>query len=298
MWKVTFKGILAKKVRFLLTGVAVMLGVAFISGTFVLTATISNTFDNLFSDIYAHTDAVVRAPETFKANFGGGRGRISADVLPVVRQADGVAQAAGTVQGLAVIVDKDGKALGSNGRGAPTFGFAYNPVRDLSTLTLVEGSPPKTADQIVIDKNSADDAGYKPGDTVPVVTKAGRADYELTGIVKFGTSNSLLGATIVAFTPATASSVLGEPGMFDSIDVKADAGVSQDEVVANIREALTADPVTAPQDIEVISGAKITEESQNNLKDNLSFFNTFLLVFGVVALLVGSFIIFNTFYEL
>jgi putative ABC transport system permease protein len=295
MWKVTFKGILAKKVRFLLTGVAVMLGVAFISGTFVLTATISNTFDNLFSDIYAHTDAVVRAPETFKSNFGGGRGRISAEALPVVRSADGVAQAAGTVQGLAVIVDKDGKALGSNGRGAPTFGFAYNPVKDLSALTLVEGTAPRTPNQIVIDKNSADTAGYKPGDTVPVVTKEGRADYELTGVVKFGTSNSLLGATIVAFTPATASRVLGEPGMLDAIDVKADSGVSQDQVVRSIRAALADDPATATQSIEVISGTKITEESQSNLKDNLSFFNTFLLVFGVVALLVGSFIIFNTF---
>ena len=79
MWKVTLKGILAKKVRFVLTGIAVMLGVAFISGTFVLTATISNTFDGLFSDIYQHTDAVVRAKETFSDNFGGGRGTICRD---------------------------------------------------------------------------------------------------------------------------------------------------------------------------------------------------------------------------
>jgi len=77
MWKVTVKGILSKKVRFLLTGIAVMLGVAFISGTFVLTATISNTFDGLFSDIYQHTDAVVRAKETFSGDFGSGRGTIT-----------------------------------------------------------------------------------------------------------------------------------------------------------------------------------------------------------------------------
>ena len=83
----------------------------------------------------------------------------------------------------------------------------------------------------MIDKKSADDAGYKLGDTVPVVTKAGRNDYTLTGIVKFGTADSPLGATIAAFTPATASRVLGTPGQFDSIDVKADPGVSQDEVV-------------------------------------------------------------------
>ena len=293
MWKVTLKGIWAKKVRFLLTGVAVILGVAFISGTFVLTATISNTFDGLFNDIYANTDAVVRAPQTFKGDFGGGRGRISADLLPTVRSADGVAQAAGTVQGIAVIVDKNGDALGSNGRGAPTLGFAWIRSQDLSTLHLVAGKAPTAPDDIVIDKKSADDAGYKPGDTVPVLTKDGRADYDLTGIVKFGSSNSLLGATIVAFTPDTASRVLAEPGMVDSIDVKADSGVSQEEVVRNIRAALRDDPSAG--DVEVISGKAITQESQNNFKDNLSFFNTFLLVFGIVALLVGSFIIFNTF---
>jgi hypothetical protein len=177
MWKVTLKGIWAKKVRFLLTGFAVMLGVAFISGTFVLTATISNTFDGLFSDIYSNTDAVVRAQETFKGDFGGGRGRISADLLPTVRSADGVAQAAGTVQGIAVIVDQSGDALGSNGQGAPTLGFAWIRQRDLSTLHLVAGKAPTRPDDVVIDKKSADDAGYKPGDTVPVLTKDGRADY-------------------------------------------------------------------------------------------------------------------------
>ncbi len=130
---------------------------------------------------------------------------------------------------------------------------------------------------------------------VPVITKDGRADYELTGVVKFGTSNSLLGATIVAFTPATASQVLGEAGKYDDIRVKADAGVSQDEVVRNIRAAIKDAPSLNGQKLEVISGEKITQESQSNVEKNLSFFKTFLLVFGVVALLVGSFIIFNTF---
>src|SRR3954471_2543277 len=296
MWKVTLKGIASKKVRFLLTGIAVMLGVAFISGTFVLTATISNTFDGLFSDIYQHTDAVVRAKETFNGSFGAGRGTISADLLPTVRRASGVDKADGEVQGLAIIVDKHGDALGSNGRGAPTFGFAYAPDRELSTIHVVEGRGPRTGDDVVIDKKSADDAGYQPGDTVPVVTKAGRNDYTLTGIVKFGTADSPLGATIAAFTPSTASRVLGTPGQFDAIDVKADSGVTQDRVVTNIRSALERAPSGAStSNVEVISGKDITRESQSNLKDNLSFFNTFLLIFGVVALLVGSFIIFNTF---
>src|SRR4051794_27448907 len=165
MWKVTLKGIWAKKVRFLLTGVAVMLGVAFVAGTFVLTATISKTFDGLFDDIYAHTDAVVRAKEEFSSNFGAGRGRIDSSLLPVVQSADGVAQADGSVQGLAVIVDKDDKALGSNGQGAPTLGFAWIEDRDLSSLTVVQGRGPRAPNEIVIDKKSADDAGYTVGAT-------------------------------------------------------------------------------------------------------------------------------------
>jgi putative ABC transport system permease protein len=293
VWKVTLKGIWSKKVRFLLTGIAVMLGVAFVSGTFVLTATISNTFDGLFSDIYKNTDAVVRGKAQFSGAFDIGRGRIDASLLPVVRSADGVAQAAGTVQGFAVIVDKHNDAVGSTGNGAPNLGFAYIRERDLSTLHLVEGTGPKAPNQIVIDKKSADDAGYKPGDTVPIVTKSGRADYQLTGIVKFGDSNSLLGATITAFTPATASKVLAVPGTYDNISVKASPGVSEDAVVRNIRTALAGDPQA--KNVEVLTGTEITKESQNDFKDQLSFFSTFLLVFGVIALLVGSFIIFNTF---
>jgi putative ABC transport system permease protein len=295
MWKVTLKGIWSKKVRFLLTGVAVMLGVAFVSGTFVLTQTITNTFNGLFNDIYQHTDAVVRAKQEFSTQgFGNeGRGTISADLLPTVRNASGVAAADGTVQGLAIIVDKNGDALGSNGRGAPTLGFSYIPDRELSTINLVEGHGPRDPHEVVIDKGSADDAGYKVGDKVPVITKAGRDTYTLSGIVKFGSSNSLLGATIAAFEPSTATRLLGTPGQFQAIDVKADRGVSQDKVVSNIRAALKGEPAT--KNVEVISGDAITKESQSNLKDNLSFFNTFLLIFGVVSLLVGSFIIFNTF---
>jgi putative ABC transport system permease protein len=269
MWKVTLKGIWAKKVRFLLTGIAVMLGVAFVSGTFVLTETISNTFNGLFNDIYQHTDAVVRAKEEFSGQgFGNeGRGTIGASLLPTIRDTTGVEAADGQVQGLAVIVDKKGDALGSKGQGAPTLGFSFVPDRELSTIHVVDGRAPRGPTEVVIDKGSADDAGYKVGDTVPVVTKAGRNDYELSGIVKFGSTNSLLGATI--------------------------PGVSQDQVVANIQTALKGQPGT--ENVEVISGKDITAESQSNLKDNLSFFNTFLLIFGVVALLVGSFIIFNTF---
>jgi putative ABC transport system permease protein len=292
MWRVTIKGILARKVRFLLTGVAVMLGVAFVSGTLVLTATIGHTFDNLFSTIYSHTDAIVREKASLGTGFEQQRGRIDTRVLDTVKTAPGVAVAEGQIQGFAQIVKADGKALGHPGRGAPTFGFAWSSDPDLATFHVVKGHAPQAPNQIVIDQKSADKAGYKVGAQVPVVTKHGRDLYQLVGVAKFGQANSLLGASAVLFTPDTASGVLGEPDKFDVIAVRAKSGVSQQAVVHNIDNALKKDNITG---VEAVTGKEITKENQSNVRQGLSFFNTFLLIFGVVALLVGSFIIFNTF---
>src|SRR4029079_10549168 len=132
MWKVTLKGIWSKKVGFLLTGIAVILGVAFVSGTFVLTQTITNTFNGLFDDIYKHTDAVIQGKEKFSAQgFGdAGRGTVSETLLPIVRRTDGVSVADGSVQGLAFIIDKQGDVLGSKGRGAPALGLRCSTDRE------------------------------------------------------------------------------------------------------------------------------------------------------------------------
>ncbi len=290
MVKVTIKGILAHKVRFLLTGVAVILGVSFIAGTLVLTATINRTFDGLFANIYANTDAAVRQKAAFDGSFGAGRGRLDDSVVAQVRETPGVAEAAGTIQGAAWVIDKHDKALNASGQGAPALGFGYIKDRDLSAFHVSDGHGPEAPNQIVIDKNTADKTKYALGSTVPVVTKNGRAKYELVGIAKFGNADSLLGATAVLFTPRTASHVLGQPGKVDEVLVKADSGVSQEQVTANLKKSLAGD-----RNIEVLTGAQITKDSQNDIKDALRFFSTFLLVFGVIALLVGSFIIFNTF---
>jgi putative ABC transport system permease protein len=296
MWKVTIKGILSHKVRFLLTGVAVILGVAFICGTLVFTATINKAFDGLFSDVYSNTDAVVREKATFTAEgFGSVRGRIDASLIPEVRRTDGVAQADGTITGLAWVVDKKNQALNKSIQGPPALGFAWIRSRDLSPFRLVDfqgqtSRPPRAPNQVVIDKNTLDKANYRIGDTVPVITQTGRAEYEVVGAAGFGDSDSLLGATTTLFTPATASRVLAEPGKVDEIAVKADSGVSEEEVVRNIKATLRG-----TDGIEVLTGEQITTENQNDIKDQLSFFNTFLLVFGFIALIVGSFIIFNTF---
>ncbi|HEX2738627.1 MAG TPA: FtsX-like permease family protein [Acidimicrobiia bacterium] len=294
MWNVTIKRLLTKKVRVLMTGLAVMLGVAFVSGTLVLTDTISRTFDNLFTDIYQHTDAAVRERAVFGGNNAvtAGRGRLPASVVGSVKRAPGVAAADGTITGIAQIVDKKNKPVGDPAKGAPVLGFNWLPDAQLRTLRLVEGKGPESAGEIVIDKKSADDTGYKVGATVPVLLKTGRESFKLTGIAKFGNANSPLGASIVAFTTSEAERVLGEPGKLDTIDVAAKPGVSQQQLVRNIEQVIKGEDGGK---LEVLTGKELTRESQTGFQQGLKFFNYFLLVFGLVALLVGGFIIFNTF---
>ncbi len=290
MVRVTLKGILAHKLRFVLTGVAVVLGVAFISGTLVFTATINKAFDGLFTNVYANTDAVVRQKEAFSGEFGPARGRIDRSLVPEVRRTEGVAEADGSVQGFAWVVKRDGEVLNQSTQGPPALGFAWIDSRDLSPFHLVQGTGPQAPNEVVLDKATAEKAEYRVGDRVRVSVGTGVSRYELAGVAEFGDADGLLGATSVLFTPATANRVFEAKDKVDEIVVKADSGVSEAEVVRNIRESLTGE-----RKIEVLSGAEITTETQNDIKDQLGFFNTFLLVFGVIALIVGSFIIFNTF---
>ena len=202
------------------------------------------------------------------------------------------------MQGFAIIVDKNGDAARERrARARPPSASASSATADLSTLHVVEGTRARAApNQIVIDKGSADDAGYKLGDTVPVITKAGRADYTLTRHREVRRQQQPARRDHRRLHARHRDDVLlGTPGTVrQSIDVKADSGVSQDEVVAqHPRRARRAS--RGAENVEVISGDDDHHREPDDLKDNLSFFNTFLLVFGVIALLVGSFIIFNTF---
>jgi len=295
VWKVTRKGLMAHKVRFVLTGIAVILGVAFVSGTFVFTATIKSTFDDLITNIYKNTDAQVRGQEAFKNDqgFGGNtRPRIPASLESVVARAPGVASVEGNVQlAYAQIEKANGKPVGKPGQGPPTLGFGWNGNEDLSPWRLVPGGqPPRTADQIVIDKGTADKGDFKVGQVATVLTNKAPKKYTITGIARFGSADNLAGASVTLFTVSEAQRIADAPNQFDYINVKAQPGVSQDQLAQNIRSALT--PTTSA---EVVTGHKLIQENQSDIQKALGFLNTFLLVFGVIALIVGGFIIYNTF---
>jgi len=292
MWRVTLTGLLAHKIRYALTALAVLLGVAFMAGTLVFTDTIKHTFDGLFSDVYGNTSAVVRAHQAYTpgANFTSQRRLIDADVVTVVRGVPGVADVSVGVEGYAQLVGEDGKAIGNPAAGAPTLGEAWTAGTDrMAPYRFAAGRAPRSGDEVAIDKHSADVGHFGVGDRVVVLTKQKPRPYTITGIFRWGTADSPLGASITLFELATAERVLAEPGRIGEIDVGAAPGVSQEQLVRNIRAAL------GDRRLEVVTGAEVTEEGQTGIHRALAFFDTFLLVFAGIALFVGSFLIFNTF---
>ena len=290
MFATALRNLWAHKVRLMATALSIMLGVAFVAGTLVLTATMRNTFDNLFSDVYRGTDAVVRAKAAFEGPQGTGtqRGRVDATLVPKLQSVDGVRAAEGAVTGYARLISKDGKALGNPATGAPTIGSNWSENSALNQFHLVSGSPPTADNDVVIDRKSARDGGFAVGDTATVLVQGGPQHVRISGIARFGTADSPGGATIVAFRTPVAQRLVGEPGKYDQINFVAAPGVSQTELAKRLSAVL-------PPGTEAITGKAITAETQSTLRKALSPFYTFLLIFAIVAVLVGGFMIFNTF---
>jgi putative ABC transport system permease protein len=287
---VTIKGLIAHKFRLFATALAVTLGVAFMSGTLVLTDTVSRTFDDLFGDVYQQTDAVVRGEEIFDGgvNVGAQRGRIDEAVLATVRSVPGVAEAQGGVFGYARLIGSDGEALGNPATGAPTIGLNWSDSARLNPFQIVDGGPPASDDEVVIDARSAEIGDLAVGDTTTVLVQGPPLEVTISGVARFGSVKTPGGSTVVMFRETVAQALVAEPGMFDDISVVASEGVTQRELVASIREVL-------PAGAEAVTGEAVTKETQAEVRRSLAFFNTFMLVFAVVALLVGAFMIFNTF---
>ncbi|HVN51396.1 MAG TPA: ABC transporter permease, partial [Acidimicrobiales bacterium] len=290
MLKVALRGLLAHKVRFVATALAVLLGVAFMAGTQVFTDTFSKSFDQVFVDVNKGTDAVVRSNVVVKSDFGDLRSRISQTVLPKVRAVDGVAAADGVIRGTLRILDKSGKPMGNPDAGPPTLGLNWIADAQLSQWHVVEGRPPATGTEVVLDRKSASDAHYHLGDTVKLVVGQGDTEaFRLVGVAKFGTLDNFSGAAAALLDTPAAQKLVAEPGKFDYIAAAADRGVSQHELVSRLRAA------GLPGNTQVITGAAFTKENQDIFEQAISTFKTVLLAFALVSLFVGAFIIYNTF---
>jgi putative ABC transport system permease protein len=289
MRRVAIRGLLARKLRSTLTAIAIVLGVAMVSGTLVLTDTIEKAFDSIFSSSYEQTDAVVPGKKLVEWSQTG-KAQVSPDVLAKVRALPEVDAAAGTILDLsgdtnqAKILDKDGKAIQGNN---PTFGLGIDPADErFNPFKLVAGAWAAGPHQVVVDLNTADEQGFKVGDTVKVAGDGPVRAFTLTGIARFGDVSSLGGATIALFDVETARSVLRKSG-FDAVAVAARQGVGQEKLIDSIANVL-------PESAEVRTGAEQAAEDGKGVGEFVSFIRYFLLGFGGIALFVGAFVIFNT----
>jgi putative ABC transport system permease protein len=291
MFALTIKSIRANKARFVLTSLAVLLGVAFMAGTFVLTDTIKKSYDQVSANVYHSTDAVVRSAQVTDSGNQGAktRGTISASTLAAVRAVKGVQAAEPQQLGVAVVVGHDGKLLDANPNRSVPLALGWQDAPALNPMRLVSGHGPRAPDEIVIDRASARKGHFGVGDSVYVVSPAGAQPYRIAGVATYGGADNAAGAQVVAFTQATASRVIGTPGRYSAIEVVAAPSYSQQQVAANIRAAIHR-PGT-----QVITGAQAAAEARRDTGASLRFVNIFLLTFAIVALVVGSFVIYNTF---
>ncbi|HJR25654.1 MAG TPA: FtsX-like permease family protein [Acidimicrobiales bacterium] len=294
MLRITAKSLWDHKRRLVSTLVAIVLGVAFMAGTFVLSDTMDQTFDDLFAESFEKVDAEVQGEVIFDNPFGGGDARAAFPerVLEDVRAVDGVAQAEPFVivvgfGGGNRVLDKEGDPIGST-QGPPTLFENWYDNPDLTPYVLRDGRGPESDDEIALNAAAAEDGDYEVGDTVDVLTQFGVDQYELVGIVNFGSAESSAGAVSVEFTLAEAQRLAGTPGQLNQVVAKAEEGISQQELVDRIRPVL-------PENTEVITGVEAGRQLSSDVQSGFQFFTIALQVFGGIALLVGVFVISNTF---
>ncbi len=229
MIKVALKGLAGRKVRALLTALAVVIGVSMVSGTFVLTDTMQKAFDGIFEESYEGTDAVINGKQLVEFSSGG-RATIPADLLKQVQELPSVEAAAGSLTDLqsnsnaAKLLDHDGEIIGREGE---TLGVGIDDAgRQFSPLKLKQGEWAHGDGQIVLDAGTASKYDFKVGDTIRVSGNGPSKPYEIAGTASFGSVDSLGGASLAIFDLPTAQKLFEKQGEFDSISVKAKDGVS------------------------------------------------------------------------
>jgi putative ABC transport system permease protein len=289
MWRTTIKSIGAHKRRLLATSSAVVLGVAFLSGTLVLGDTMETGFGDMFGEANAGTDAIVRSSTEVGDDDISERGLLDASVVDDVAAVDGVATAVPEISGIGQIVGSDGDPLGGNGPPTEAGNWIADP--EINPWRIADGRAPEGPGEVVIDRASADGGDLGVGDATTIRTPE-PVDVTVVGIATFGAAgaDSAGPRTYAAFTTEFAQQVLlPELGRISDVRVVADDGVTQQELVDRLEPTL-------PDGSEALTGAALTDEQRSELEgDFLGFFKAFLLVFAGIALVVATFSIYNTF---
>jgi putative ABC transport system permease protein len=282
--RLALRGLAARKLRSALTVVAVLLGVTMIAGTFVLTDTIKRAFDDIFSAQTKGADVVVSGRTEVESEFSQPR-PLDAKLLAEIRSLPEVAQVAGQINDVAAVVGRDGKIVKTGG--APTIAATWMP-KPFAAIGISRGRPPTGSGEIAMDAATADKEGFRLGDPVTVATGQPKRPFKLVGLATIGQSAGLGGATFVVFDLKTAQALFDKEGHVDFAFVAAKSGVSD----ADLQRRLAA---LLPHSAQVRTAAQEADKLGEDIRQALTFLTTGLLAFAFIAVLVGAFLIFNTF---
>ncbi|MFF4902103.1 ABC transporter permease [Streptomyces sp. NPDC001068] len=286
MFRTALRNVLAHKARLLMTVLAVMLGVAFVSGTLVFTNTISDAFQNSSAKGFDGVDVAVQAKyQDSKGDQVGRTPDLTQALLEKAEKVPGAASATGVVSGFTAIADKDGKLIGG---GWQSEGGNYWGAED-SRYPLAAGHAPHGANEVLIDSRTAERAGYKVGDTVRISVNGPVLKPTVAGVFTTDDGNVAAGGSLALFDTATAQHLFGKKGAYDEIDVTAKPGTGQGDLKAQLDRALPAKLV------ETTTGHKLADDQAEAISSSMSGLRQGLLVFAGIALFVGTFIIANTF---
>ena len=283
--RLTARGVVARKFRILLTTLAVVSGVAFVSGAFVLTDSVKSAIDNLFEELRGEIDLQVRTTIAFGDQGPGERDPVPLSLLSEISKIEGVRLVEANLRRPATIIKTDGKPLKVSG---PAFAVAWSGPDGLDGRTLIAGTAPHGPNEVAIDKGSAKRAGYEIGDMVTIVGPVGKDQFTLVGLTGIGKFSGGAGASVSAFDPETANDFLGAQDQADSLLVGVLPGFSPSDVQASIEEML-------PASVEVITGVQAAKEISGSINDVIDIFGKVLLGFAAISLFVSAFLIFNTF---
>lgn len=291
MWRVTLRNLIARKFRLFLSGFAIVLGVAFVAGSFIFTDALSGTFTGIIKG--TTPDVVVQHKGAGDFEDAQDARTIEAAVVDELAQLPEAAAADGSIsmQGVYVI-DADGDLVGGNG--PPGLGINYTETEAINgeqMVTLSQGELPVGVDQVAFDERTADKAGYEIGDEVHIVTSGDEPNItaELTGLVAFGSEGGLAGATLTVMDETWLQDLFYDGrDVYNRVELTAADGVSQAELAEAARPLLPAGVIAEEGDV-------VAARDTQNIEEDLQFINYFLLVFAAVSIVVGTFIIVNTF---
>jgi putative ABC transport system permease protein len=283
--RLTLRGVLARKFRILLTILAVVSGVAFVSGAFILTDSVKGAINNLFVELRGEVDLEIRTEIAFGDSARAERDPVDISLMKDIAALDGVGLVEANLLRQATIIKSDGEPLQTSG---PAFGISWTGPDGLDGRTLLEGVVPTKSGEVAIDKASAKRAGYVLGDKVTLVGPIGKGEFTLVGLTGTGSTSGGGGASVSAFDPITANEFLGADNKADSIYVGLTSDAARGDVQKAIEEVL-------PSGYEVITGEQSAQETAGAINEIIDIFGKVLLGFAAISLFVSAFLIFNTF---